>query len=377
MGDARRRSFGVGLYTGQRDAGPHYRDAVPLAVAAEEAGFDAFWVSEHHGLPDGYLPSPLTLLAALAPATSRIALGTGVLLAPLHHPLRIAEDAAVVDQLSGGRLILGLGIGYAAHEYAAFGVDPATRGARLEALIGALRDAWAGRPVHSRELGLDGARVTPPPARPIPIWLGGYAPRAVRRAGLLADGHLVGRGEAHIVEDASGHLAAVRDPADPSFVRAVNVTCVLDAPGAGAASALAAFAAQQRTYETIQAGRDVYAGLVPTAGRPGRSSEGFSTAGPVTGDPTGTGSINPGDGGLAGADPAGGGVDAQVQARGDVEAVVAALTGVLDALSAWANVHLVIRMLFPDPDLDVQLRRLRLFGEEILPRLRAHAEAGA
>ncbi|MEV4105827.1 LLM class flavin-dependent oxidoreductase [Nonomuraea sp. NPDC049649] len=337
----RRRSFGVGLYTGQRNAGAHYRDAVPLAVAAEEAGFDSFWVSEHHGLPDGYLPSPLTLLAALAPATSTLALGTGVLLAPLHHPLRIAEDAAVVDQLSGGRLILGLGIGYAAHEYAAFGVDPATRGARLDALVPALRAAWSGEPVHSPELGLGGVRVTPPPARPIPIWLGGYAPRAVRRAGLLADGHLVGRGEPHIVRDASGHLAPVRDPADPSFVRAVNVTCVLDAPGAGTTSALRAFAGQQRMYESIQAGRDVYAGLVA--------------------DPSS------GAGGLAE-----GSVEAYVQARGDADAVVAALTGVLDSLHKWANVHLVIRLLFPEPDLDVQLRRLRLFGDEILPRLRAH-----
>ncbi|MGI5272341.1 LLM class flavin-dependent oxidoreductase [Nonomuraea sp. CA-218870] len=347
----RRRSFGVGLYTGQRDAGAHYRDAVPLAVAAEEAGFDAFWVSEHHGLPDGYLPSPLTLLAALAPATSRLTLGTGVLLAPLHHPLRIAEDAAVVDQLSGGRLVLGLGIGYAAHEYAAFGVDPATRGSRLEALVTALRSAWAGEPVHSPELGLHGARVTPPPARPVPIWLGGYAPRAVRRAGLLADGHLTGRGEPHIVGDASGHLAAVRDPADPSFTRAVNVTCVLDEPGAGTSSALRAFAAQQRTYESIQAGRDVYAGLVD---------------GPVTGLVTGlvTGSLN------GPAAPAGAGV----QAYGDADAVVRTLTGVLDSLRAWANVQLVIRLLFPEPDPDVQRCRLRLFGEEILPRLRAHGE---
>lgn len=334
-----RRRFGVGLYTGQRADGADYRDAVPLAVAAEEAGFDSFWVSEHHGMPDGYLPSPLTLLAALAPVTSRIELGTGVLLAPLHHPLRIAEDAAVVDLLSGGRLVLGLGLGYAAAEYAAFGVDPATRGARLEALVRALRTAWTGGPVRCDVLGLHGARVTPVPRRSIPIWLGGYAARAVRRAGLLADGHLVGRGAPHIVDDASTHLAAVRDPAAPGFTRAVTVACVLDATGGGADAARRAFTRQQRLYEDIQAGREVYGGLVADTGR----------------------------GGLALGE-----IDAYVQASGDADAVVAALSGVLDALADWPTVHLVLRLLFAEPDLDVQLRRLRTFGAEVLPRLRAH-----
>jgi alkanesulfonate monooxygenase SsuD/methylene tetrahydromethanopterin reductase-like flavin-dependent oxidoreductase (luciferase family) len=327
--------IGVGLYTGQHS---DYRDAVPLAVAAEEAGFDSFWVTEHHGLPDGYLPSPLTLLAALAPATRRITLGTGLVLAPLHHPLRLAEDAVVVDRLSGGRLVLGLGLGYAAHEYRAFGVDPATRGARLDALVGALRAAWTGEPFSCAALGLHDVRVTPTPARPIPIWLGGYAPAAVARAGRLADGHLVGRGERHIVDAASAQLAAVRDPADPSFTRAVNVTCVLDAPGGGAASARAAFAAQQQVYESIQAGRGVYAGLV--------------------GDP----------GGAAGL--ALGSVDAYVQVAGDATQVVAGLRAVLDAVRGWADVHLVLRLLFPEPDLDVQRARLATFGEQVLPRLR-------
>ncbi|HEX3956545.1 MAG TPA: LLM class flavin-dependent oxidoreductase [Trebonia sp.] len=339
-----RTRFGVGLYTGQRAGCANYRDAVPLAVAAEAAGFDSFWVTEHHGLPDGYLPSPLTLLAALAPATRRIKLGTGVLLAPLHHPLRIAEDAAVVDQLSGGRLILGLGIGYADHEYRSFGVAPATRGARLAALVGALRLAWTGEPFSCPELGLEDVRVTPVPARPIPVWLGGYAAPAVRRAGRIADGHLVGRGEPHIVGDASRHLAAVRDPADPSFTRAVNVTCVLDGPGGGAASARLAFARQQRAYEGIQAGCEVYAGLVA--------------------DPSGAGS------GLARGD-----VDAYVQADGDAEQVAAALTGLLDDLASWANVHLVLRLLFAEADLSVQVDRLAAFGEQVLPRLRAHVPA--
>lgn len=338
------RRFGVGLYTGQRPDGATYRDAVPLAVAAEEAGFDSFWVTEHHGLADGYLPSPLTLLAALAPATSAIELGTGVALAPLYHPLRLAEDAAVVDQLSGGRLILGLGIGYAAAEYRMFGVDPATRGARLGALAGALRSAWTGDVFSCQELGLEDARVTPRPARPVPVWLGGYAAAAVRRAGLVADGHLTGRGAPHIVASASAQLAEVRDPADPSFTRAVNVTCVLDGPGGGAAAARAAFARQQRGYEAIQAGRSVYAGLV---------------AGP--------GGAGPGESGLAG-----GGIDAYIQASGTAEEVTAVLTGLLDDLADWANVHLVLRLLFPETDLGQQRRRLAAFGARVLPRLRAH-----
>ena len=350
----RSRRFGVGLYTGQRAGGANYRDAVPLAIAAEQAGFDSFWVTEHHGWPDGYLPSPLTLLAALAPATTRIELGTGVLLAPLHHPLRIAEDAAVVDQLSGGRLILGLGIGYAAHEYRSFGVDPATRGLRLAALVGALRGAWMGEPFSCAELDLNDVRVTPVPARAIPIWLGGYAAAAVRRAGRIADGHLVGRGQPHIVADASGHLAEVRDPQDPSFTRAVNVICMLDSPDGGLASARLAFARQQRSYESIQAGRRVYGGLVSDPSEPA------GPAGPA-------GPAEPAESGLAG-----GRVDSYVQAAGEPEQVVTTLTGLLDDLKDWAHVHLVLRILFPEPDLDVQRRRLAAFGDQVLPRLRAH-----
>jgi len=327
--------IGVGLWTGQ---GTDYRDAVPLAVAAEEAGFDSFWVTEHHGLPDGYLPAPLTLLAALAPVTSRIALGTGLVLAPLHHPLRLAEDAAVVDRLSGGRLVLGLGLGYAEHEYRAFGVDPATRGVRLEALVGALRAAWTGQEFCAPELGLYDVRVTPTPAHTIPIWLGGYAAAAVARAGRIADGHLVGRGEPHIVAAASEQLAAVRSPADPGFTRAVNVTVVLDGPGGGAASARAGFAAQQRGYEAIQAGRPVYAGLVDDPG----AADGLAK----------------------------GSIDSYIQVAGDVDAVVAGLRAVVDGLRGWADVHLVLRLLFPEPDLDLQLVRLAVVGERVLPLLR-------
>src|SRR5688500_7445646 len=110
--------IGLGLFTGQIPPGAdrtfrqEYHDVVELARLAETLGFDSVWVSEHHGSSDGYLPSLLPVLAALATATDRMLLGTGVLLVPFHHPLRLAEDAAVVDQLSGGRVVLGLGLGW-------------------------------------------------------------------------------------------------------------------------------------------------------------------------------------------------------------------------------------------------------------------------
>lgn len=329
------RTVGLGLYTGQ---GTDLHDAVPLALTAEEAGFDAFWVTEHHAIADGYLPSPLTLLAGLATVTRRISLGTGLLLAPLHHPLRIAEDAAVVDLLSGGRLILGLGLGYAAHEYRSFGVDPRYRGRRLDALVPALRSAWTGRRFSAPELGLHDVRVTPTPGRDIPIWLGGYAPAAVARAGRIADGHLVGRGTPEIIADASAHLEGVRETTDPGFVRAVNVTVVLDDPDGAPDSARAGFARQQRMYESLQAGREVYAGLVPETEAPG--------AGLTLGS-----------------------IDEYVQIRGIAAEVIAGIDAVFAALADWAHVHVVLRLLFPEDDLGAQLTRIRVFGRHILPAL--------
>jgi hypothetical protein len=165
----------------------------------------------------------------------------------------------------------------------------------------------------------------------------------VARAGRIADGHLVGRGEPHIVAAASEQLAAVRSPADPGFTRAVNVTVVLDGPGGGAASARAGFAAQQRGYEAIQAGRPVYAGLVDDPG----AADGLAR----------------------------GSIDSYIQVAGDVDAVVAGLRAVVDGLRGWADVHLVLRLLFPEPDLDLQLVRLAVVGERVLPLLRRKERA--
>jgi probable F420-dependent oxidoreductase len=335
-----RLTFGLGLYTGQRpplaEGSPLYRDGITLAATAEAAGFDAFWVSEHHGFADSYLPSPLTLLAAIAARTERIRLATGVVIAPFAQPLRLAEDAAVVDQLSGGRLILGLGLGYADHEYRAFGVDRATRGAVLADLVAFLRTAWRGEefdwdgPCWSAR----GLRVTPRPLQdPLPIWLGGYADSAVRRAARIGDGYLLGRADDHIVAAVHELLASRREPAAAGFTLGLNVITAF----ADDAAARGGLAYQQATYEAVQVGGIAHAGRVTTA-----------TA-PISAET----------------------VDAYLHVTGEPDTIADQLAAKLAPIAAWADVHVVIRALFPEVDLGRQVARVERLGAEVLPRVRA------
>ncbi|HZD18713.1 MAG TPA: LLM class flavin-dependent oxidoreductase [Actinomycetota bacterium] len=237
--------IGIGLFTGQVPIGSRttfgreYRETVELVRLAESLGFDSVWVSEHHGASDGYLPSLMPMLAALAAATERIALGSGVVLAPLHDPLRLAEDAAVVDQLSGGRLILGLGIGWRQEEFRMFGVPIAERGRRTEETIAILRRAWSGArfSFEGRAFRYDRVRVTPPPAQDggPPILLGGYADAAILRAGRVADGYITDDAG---VREVHGYLAllergardAGRDPA-PLRLALIRYVAIDDATG--------------------------------------------------------------------------------------------------------------------------------------------------
>ena len=190
-------TFGLGQFTLQippwdsRDHAQLYADTLELAQTAERAGFDSFWLAEHHGASDGYVPSLLPFLSAVAAKTSRIEVGTAVMLAPFHDPLRIAEDAAVVDDISGGRLNLGLGLGWVPEEYRMFGVDTKGRGRRLEEFVEVLRRAWTGErfTFEGRFFSYDDVLVRPAPKRKIPIWLGGGTPPALERAARMGDGH--------------------------------------------------------------------------------------------------------------------------------------------------------------------------------------------
>jgi probable F420-dependent oxidoreductase len=189
--------FGLGQFTLQippwdkRSHSELYADTLRLAEIAEGAGFDSFWLAEHHGASDGYIPALLPFLSAVASRTTRLEVGTAVMLAPFHNPLRVAEDAAVVDNISGGRLNLGLGLGWVPEEYRMFGVDTKGRGKRLEEFVDVLRLAWTGERFSfaGKHLSYDDVLVKPAPARTVPVWLGGGTPLALERAARMADGH--------------------------------------------------------------------------------------------------------------------------------------------------------------------------------------------
>jgi len=166
-----------------------YRAALEQCAWADGQGFDHVVLSEHHGAADGYCPSPAVLGAAIAGATTRLRIQLLVVVVTLHDPLRVAEDLAVLDLVSGGRLDVFLGAGYRPEEFAMFGRDMARRAELMETAVAVLEQAWTGEPFEHNGIEV---RVTPRPCqrpRP-PLFLGGQTKVAARRAARLADGFM-------------------------------------------------------------------------------------------------------------------------------------------------------------------------------------------
>src|SRR5271166_6091065 len=172
-----------------------YSEILDQVAWGENNGFDDVWLSEHHFIEDGYLPSILPVAAAIAARTKRIRIVSGVLLVPFHNPVRLAEDIATVDVISGGRFELGAGVGFKREEFEGFGVPFKERGARTNQSLEIIRRALAGETVtfKSEFFDFQNIKVTPEPIQKPhpPIWLGGFTPAALRRAARFGDGFTV------------------------------------------------------------------------------------------------------------------------------------------------------------------------------------------
>jgi alkanesulfonate monooxygenase SsuD/methylene tetrahydromethanopterin reductase-like flavin-dependent oxidoreductase (luciferase family) len=165
-----------------------------IAWVDQELLFDGVYVSEHHFFEDGYMPAPLVMCAAIAMRTERVSIGTDLIQLPLSHPVTVAEEALVLDILSGGRMRLGVGQGFYPQEFDGHGVSVRERASRTEESIEILRAAFSGEPFSyaGKKFQLPRIEVTPGPIRPggPPIWMGALADVAVERAARLADGFL-------------------------------------------------------------------------------------------------------------------------------------------------------------------------------------------
>ncbi len=181
-------------------------------AAIEGSSADSVWAVEHVVVAEDYapnypyaadglmpsgkrivpaVPDPLELLSFMAACSRELLLGTAVIIAPLHSPVLLAKRAATLASLSGGRLRLGLGIGWQREEYAAVGAPFARRGERLEESVAVMRELWRHAPAsyHGETVSFDRLHLAPLPATgPVPIVLGGHSDAAVRRAGRIADG---------------------------------------------------------------------------------------------------------------------------------------------------------------------------------------------
>ena len=201
----------------QADPAERYRLATAQILHAERSGFDSAWIAQHHFHEDeGGLPAPFVFLAQAAVQTSRIRLGTGIVTLPLELPIRVAEDTAVLDLMSGGRLEVGVGGGGNLSSYAAFGRDSAERRTLLADNLEILRDAWAGRPLPG------GDRLYPVnPSLVERVWQATFSVDGARRAGAAGDGLMLSRTQPRPTDATDLSLAEIQNPMIDAYLAAL------------------------------------------------------------------------------------------------------------------------------------------------------------
>ena len=341
---------GVGLFTAQVPEGSgrsfqnEYSDILELTRLVESRGLDAAWVSEHHFSADGYLPSLLPLLGAMAAVTSRIELGTGVVLAPFHEPLRLAEDFAVVDQISGGRVIAGFGIGWREEEFRAFGIEVSTRVRRTREIVEILRLAWNEDyfDYAGKHYSYSKVKVTPKPARVPPILVGGFVDDAIRRAGRIGDGYISSRAQPERVQQALAMAAEERAKAGhpgPPIVALLQNAFVTEDPERDWPMVRDGIGHQLGVYSGWRNGTDV-------AGKPLEIA-------PPDEDSTRT-----------------------TTAFGTPEQVLEFLTPLAGILGAYPESHLILRQHYPGMTAEDASRSIELLAKEVVPALKEAAASG-
>ena len=340
--------IGIGLFTGQlpttsdRSWHREYRDYLDLVRLAESERLDSAWVSEHHFAADGYLPSLACMLSAFAAVTDRIELGTGVVLAPFHDPIRLAEDLAVTDQLSGGRVICGLGLAWRTEEFRQFGIEMGSRAGRLAEIVEVLRRAWNNErfDFSGRYYSYESVAVTPKPARVPPILVGGYVDAAIRRAGRIGDGYISSRVDVERLDHALRLAAEERALAGlegPPQVAVLKNAFVTQDPERDWPMVASGIGHQLGVYSGWRAGSDA----------PGRGLEVMAPDESEIRDTT---------------------------AYGTPEQVVEHLRPIAAVLSRYPDAHLILRLHYPGMEAAPAARAIELLAREVAPVLREEGQ---
>lgn len=208
-----------------------YAETFEQIVLAEQLGLELCWFTEHHFIADGYLPNFVPVAGAAAARTSKIRFSTDICLLPFRHPIRLAEDLAILDNISNGRMELGAGMGYASHEFAGFGIPISRRVSLTEETIEILRLAWSREPFtfDGKRYSYRDLRVTPDPVQDggPPLWIAATSVAGAHRAARY-DTHLLPQGPRTAVLDPwqEARREAGKDPADKrvGIIRGVFVT---------------------------------------------------------------------------------------------------------------------------------------------------------